>query len=30
MKNKKSKSGDINMVDIELKGLDLSNNCDLI
>jgi hypothetical protein len=29
MKNKKSKSGDINMVDIELKGLDLSNNCDL-
>jgi hypothetical protein len=30
MKNKKSKNGDINMVDIELKGLDLSNNCDLI
>jgi hypothetical protein len=29
MKNKKSKSGDINMVDIVLKGLDLSNNCDL-
>ena len=30
MKNKKSKGGDINMVDIELNKLDLHNNSDLI
>ena len=30
MKNKKSKVGDINMVDIELNKLDLHNNSDLI
>jgi hypothetical protein len=30
MKNKKSKVGDINMVDIELNKIDLNNKCDLI
>jgi len=30
MKKNKSKVWDINMVDIELKELDLNNNCDLI
>jgi hypothetical protein len=30
MKNKKSRVGDINMVDIELNKLDLHNNSDLI
>ena len=30
MKNKKSRVGDINMVDIQLKELELNNNCDLI
>lgn len=30
MKNKKSRVGDINMVDIQLKELELNNKCDLI